>query len=1358
MIDDTAALQPFGRYQLLAELGQGAMGKVYLAFDPALDRQVALKTITLPTLPGSSELRRFRREVRVAARLNHPNIVSIYDVDLDHDPPYMVMEFLAGGTLETYLKERRLPWAAALALLQPICQALAHAHQAGVIHRDVKPGNILFISGDDRTVKLTDFGLARLLGSERLTSRGGILGTIAYMSPEQANGEEIDAASDIFSLGVILFEAITGHNPLRGQTVSETLARVSSPESIDLAPLGGLAPQSVLSLIQKALARDRRERYNDCRLLAQDIAYALGQTVAVSLFPAAEPASPELQIESAPGLTLPPGAAEILRAMYAGYGRLAVKAELWGGRSGSRVFLVRPIRDDGMPELPAVVKMAPVYLIQQEWRAYHDYIHAQWASVAEIQGEPVLPIGGTWGGLRYPLVGGGDFEVQSLSQYYCQASAADLRYVLEQRLFRRVGEKWRHNYAAAEFRLGHSYDPVLPVNLLIQSAQPEPGAVVHLVRAGAPIDPSLRAGDHIQARGFFVTEVDEANQTVTLDRPADSQLRFFPACRLRLQSPEDIDSFRVGQPTTAEGVILATRHDLLLAQAQEALGPEIDLAAVGDTLPNGWPNPLARLPAILSEAPNVRTANIHGDFNLENILVDPGTREIYLIDFALARRDHVLHDLLRLEKDVVTRLLPGALAEAELPPQAMDSLYRLISQAVAKDRFPAVLPHPALEKPLAVLFVIRRTARDLLFDPQQWQEYNQGLSLYLLGALKFRDLDRQAKETAFWAAAALQHLLTGSGPADEDEPATSAMARSHRRWFFWRPGTTRILLAALILTLVLAVPAVAVWRASTPPGPSGPQLATILSFDGDVEVRQGGSRLQPVFGMPLYESDLVITSEEASARVFCENGLIFELPADDTLVVNCQDSEDPRIISSSRPGEDGDSPLTPAAPGEGSTAALVAEEAEIRAYELDEVAKAYLLAKLYRKYGLTDLAIERLESLVAGPNGASPYVWRELGALYTELGRSTEAEESYAAAAAAESTATAQAQATVTREPDPTVTPRPPTPTTAATLTPVASPTPVPELPVQLGTPVPQPAAAISPANAGQLVALAIWATSRPIFELACLPDGHTLATASNQGAYLYDIQDPAQERFLYVGQVNSVDFSTDGQWLITGSLDATIGIWQVADKTLFDTISGHTQRIWSVAFAPDGETLASGSHDNTVRLWQTSDGTPRTTLTGHTGPVRSVAYSPDGQTLASGSDDGTVRLWNTVDGTLLGTLSGHRAGVRSVAFSPDGGTVASGSDDGTTRLWQVSNGMVRHTLEHGNTRVYSVAFAPDGQTLATGSADTNVRLWRVSDGQRLATLIEPAGNVYTVAFCNNGRLLVSASSDGTIFMWAVPP
>ena len=214
-----------GRYKILDLLGQGSMSTVYQARDPDLERDVVVKVVTLANPNSSDEWRRrFKREVQAAGRLNHPHIVTVYDVSLDHDPPYVVMELLSGGTLREHLQHGSLPWRKTLTLFQPLIQALAYAHRAGVIHRDIKPGNIMFAGGRSERpsaeappeiLKLVDFGLARQQDdSLQLTQAGAVFGTPAYLSPEQARGDVVDARTDIFAIGIVLFESISGYNPL----------------------------------------------------------------------------------------------------------------------------------------------------------------------------------------------------------------------------------------------------------------------------------------------------------------------------------------------------------------------------------------------------------------------------------------------------------------------------------------------------------------------------------------------------------------------------------------------------------------------------------------------------------------------------------------------------------------------------------------------------------------------------------------------------------------------------------------------------------------------------------------------------------------------------------------------------------------------------------------------------------------------------------------------------------------------------------------------------------------------------------------------------------------------------------------
>jgi len=219
-----------GRYHILEQLGEGGMAIVYKAYDTRLERDVAVKVIRTEKLTIESmtrSLKRFEREAKSLAKLTHPNIVPITDYGEHDDKPYLVMPHLPGGTLKKLLKGKPMPWENAVRLLIPIARALHYAHQQGIIHRDVKPSNILITQSGEPM--LTDFGIAKiLLANEEtadLTGTGMGVGTPEYMSPEQFQGKGVDVRADIYSLGVVLYEMVTGRKPYQADTPAAVLIK-----------------------------------------------------------------------------------------------------------------------------------------------------------------------------------------------------------------------------------------------------------------------------------------------------------------------------------------------------------------------------------------------------------------------------------------------------------------------------------------------------------------------------------------------------------------------------------------------------------------------------------------------------------------------------------------------------------------------------------------------------------------------------------------------------------------------------------------------------------------------------------------------------------------------------------------------------------------------------------------------------------------------------------------------------------------------------------------------------------------------------------------------------------------------------
>ena len=283
-----------GRYEILDEVGQGAMGTVYRARDPLIERTVAIKTVPIAQLrqEGADAESRFLREAQSAGRLSHPNIVTIYDVGETDGLAYIAMEYLSGATLRDVMDKGPIPLELALDTATQMAEALAFAHEHGVIHRDIKPANVVITSQHGR-VKLTDFGIAHLLNSDH-TQTGQMLGSPRYMSPEQAMGREIDGRSDIFSLGAVLYEILTGQYAFDGDSLPAIVYRVIHETSVPAASLRPELPAALAGLLARMLDKNPQVRPD-----ARDVVNAL-HTLALAPDAPQAPASPPSSRTSRP--------------------------------------------------------------------------------------------------------------------------------------------------------------------------------------------------------------------------------------------------------------------------------------------------------------------------------------------------------------------------------------------------------------------------------------------------------------------------------------------------------------------------------------------------------------------------------------------------------------------------------------------------------------------------------------------------------------------------------------------------------------------------------------------------------------------------------------------------------------------------------------------------------------------------------------------------------------------------------------------------------------------------------------------------------------------------------------------------
>lgn len=265
-------IERLGKYEIKRFLGQGAMGEVYLARHPVIDREVAIKTILRSAALGEGAEERFRREAAAAGKLSHPNLVTIFDFDKDGDTLYLVMEYVKGEDLEDLIQRRALSHAESLELLAQVCDGLGAAHRNGILHRDIKPSNVRVIQDGKRMhAKVMDFGIARVENSS-LTTAGIVVGTVSYLAPEYIQSGKSTAQGDLWAVGVMLYECLSGRKPFEGSNTTTILFKIVSeePKPLEIEEIAGISP-AIRDVLHRALAKDPTQRFAS----ADDLAKAL---------------------------------------------------------------------------------------------------------------------------------------------------------------------------------------------------------------------------------------------------------------------------------------------------------------------------------------------------------------------------------------------------------------------------------------------------------------------------------------------------------------------------------------------------------------------------------------------------------------------------------------------------------------------------------------------------------------------------------------------------------------------------------------------------------------------------------------------------------------------------------------------------------------------------------------------------------------------------------------------------------------------------------------------------------------------------------------------------------------------------
>lgn len=694
------------------------------------------------------------------------------------------------------------------------------------------------------------------------------------------------------------------------------------------------------------------------------------------------------QVRHAPGVNLTAAEMALLRLAFQSSQDIFVEREFHSGYSGAAVLLVSP----GSGQASVVVKLGAPTELQREYAAYRQFVEkASPQNTARLQSEPLVSEDGQLALLVYTFAGGDPrLPTRSLQAYYESQGGQAMALVLD-RVFRVYGRQWWANNQPRKFTLGEQYDRLLPFHLKLKPVFETKDSFVTLSagQVNATFLRDLYPGQLVRLQGFQVSEVrpDRGEVSLTADPPPGEASA---PLRLRLETA-DITAYRPGDRLeTLDATITTTRQTFLAEAAHSALptlSPNDPQFNLDD---RKYPNPLCELPNLLDRVVETRVSTIHGDLNLQNILVDEATGFAWLIDFTETRLGPTLFDLQRLEAQVITWLLPSAITHADLGPATISQLLAALHTDPPRPH----APHPALQEPYAVLMALRRLARQYLMDDQDWDEYYFGLIVVLLGTLKFPHLGALALTLAIVGAATAWDLIGKPVTIVSDQPFLTQ----------YRDRGQSLLETSFFPLAAQPAPDSSRWPRwltllgigwfKPKPKPSQP-LALIINVQGWVEVRRKASDrvVHAAFGMPLFFGDAIITYEASATDVVCNNGFLFHLDKQSTLIVRCMETND-RLPLGRLPADLAHRLIQPGLSLSAMTQAdrKTAKQA-IDNLSLGERAQTFLQARLYQRSDLPRRAIFELEGLTS--EGQAPGIAQALGEVYYQAERLDQAELHY---------------------------------------------------------------------------------------------------------------------------------------------------------------------------------------------------------------------------------------------------------------------------------------------------------------------------------------------------------------------------
>jgi WD40 repeat protein/serine/threonine protein kinase len=1410
-----------GQYELIRELGRGGMGAVYLARDTRLGRRVAVKILAHD---DESVARRFLAEARATARCKHDNIVDIYDVGEASDFSYMVLEYVEGTTLRAWLRERwqsgktpvngsrdeigaaslspvvprvvdaRVSAALAVEMMVPVVRGLAHAHGHGLVHRDLKPTNIMLAS--DGAIKVLDFGVAKVLGHEAapgdaadravhvsgvafedrwtdcgvLTREGALVGTMPYMSPEQWGVDEIDERSDIWAVGIILWELVTGRHPLEPLSLPQ-LQLVSwiaqpmpslSEQRPDLMPLS--------DIIDRCLRKPRAERIPSARALLAELEPLLPGRIANLSSEPGEPSNPY------PGLSAFQesdaerffGRERDVTSMIAQLGnrRMIVVAGVSGAgkssfiragvipalkRSGQRweSFIIRPGREP-LAALASVLAQVGRAIAGSNARTDgqdEQNVEAEAAGrdtlIATLRARPGL--------LGAALRG------------HAQRHARILLFVDQFEELYTLGADRETREAFVQCLEGVADDASSPLRVVLSlrldflGRLAEDRAFTSEITRALVLLPSLGREElretlvrPLAATGHgFESEALVTSMLDTLDATrAPLPLLQFTAAKLWESRDRDRRLLTQASYDRLGGVggALATHADAVLAGLsvrEQRLARIVFTSLVTEE----------RTRAIVSLAELcamewLETASPGG-----RVSESPGGAMEYVVQHLAQAR------LLLIETDA-----DRGGQTVEISHESLIDTWPRLGSWLAEDE--EVAAFQARLRAAAREWDKRGRSEDLLWRGQAAGE-----------AARWLDAGARKRETATRAS-----RQKGEGSDIQDRPATGMAALSLRDWDYLHAvvalaAQARRRRRQVLVTLMASLGAVALAvsflalrasqearraeeqaiqarnagrMAAAREHQSDPTLALALLREIDPShppkrweelarsaIHQGVARVVLIHPDRLYSAAfsrdgkyVVTASGDGTARVWSADG-----------------SGQPLVLAGHR-----DAVWSATFSPDGKRVVTASGDNTARVWNADGSGQPLVLAG-HRDAVWSAAFSPDGKRVVTASGDNTARVWNVDGSGQPlVLAGHQEPVSSAAFSADGERIVTASWDKTVRvwnadGSGQPLV--------LAGHQDTVWSTTFSPDGKYIVTASGDKTVRVWNADGTGEPLVFA--GHQDVVWSAAFSPGGKRIVTASVDKTVRVWNADGTGQPLVFAGHqdpVSSAAFSSDGELIVTASWDKSARVWNASDRSQPVVLAGHQEPVSRAAFSPDGERIVTASWDKTVRVWN-ADGTGKPlVLAGHQAAVYSASFSPDGKRVVSASWDKTVRVWNT-DGTgQLLVFAGHQAAVHSASFSPDGERIVTASLDETARVWNVDGAGQPLVFAGHQAAIYSASFSPDGERIVTASEDKTARVWNVDVAGPPLVLAGHQAPVHSAAFSPDGKRIVTASADKTVRVW----